>query len=341
MEEFLDENLLSIITSLQLFFARYYGLLVGLGKAIGGTLCLVVVASEAFQMMQLKKGVDVLALLRPILIALVLANWGSFTAGLRQPFLGPLEGYAKSGIYRAELNKVNQKHQERMKLQMKQYQVLQDARTKAQVAEDAMKKDQKWYEKVWDDVKDGFDKIVDTTKVIKSLASTISVTLLDMFIGLIASLIWNCAVMITFFAREVGLGILTITGPVTFGLSVLPVWKDSWANWVARYISLCLYGFVAYLIMAAALQCFLYGISIHIKQLSTPGLQLTDFMHMTSVYTLIGAVTGAYGLRMVPELVSWIVPSNSGMAISHFVSGVSGSATGAVKTGAKAIGGSI
>lgn len=340
MEEFLDDNLFSIVTSLQRFFSHYYGNFIGIGKAIGGIMCLVVVAQEAFQMMQLKKGIDVMALFRPVLIALVLANWSSFTLALRQPFVGEgnsVEGWAKNGIYKKELEAVRQLHMKRWELQLNQYTVLQDARAKAEVAEDALKEDKSTLEEIYDTVKDWFGKVSDFAKTRLNMRNTFLAWIFEKAIDFFAMLIWNCCVYLTFFVREIGLGIMTITGPIAFGMSVLPIWKDAWASWVTRYISLCLYGFVAYVIMAAALQLFKYGIEVDIKRMSTPGIVFTDFMNFNGLYVLIGAVVGGYGLKMVPEIVTWIVPANSGMAISHFVSGVTGAAKKTAETAGKAV----
>ena len=340
MEEFLDDNLLSIVTSLQLFFSKYYTNFISIGQAIGGTMCLVIVAQEAYQMMQLKKGIDVLALLRPILLSLVLANWTSFTMALRQPFVGEgnsVEGWAKNGIYKREKLAVDQLHEQRWKIQLSQYTVLQDARAKADAADEAMQEDKSLIGEIYGTVEDFFEKVVDLTKTRLNMKNTFFAWIFEKLIDFIAMLIWNCCVLLTFFAREIGLGIMTITGPITFGMSVLPVWKDAWASWVSRYISLCLYGFVAYVVMAAALQLFKYGIEVDIKRMSTPGIVFTDFMNFNGLYVLMGAVVGGFGLRMVPEIVTWIVPANSGMAISHFVGGVMGAGQKAVATAGKAV----
>lgn len=338
MQDFLDKNLLEICRSLPLFFARYYGLFVSMGKAIGGVLCLIVVASEAYQMMLLKKGIDVLALLRPVLISLVLMNWGSFTYALRQPFGDALENYAKNGIYQKEMNRVTQLYLKRLDIQRRQFEILQAARAKAKAAEESVGKGQEKdiFSEITSSAKDLFEKIVDIKRMLGNITQTVATSIIEGIMMLITSIIWNCAVLITFFGREVALGVLTITGPITFGMSVLPIWKDAWASWVTRYISFCLYGFVAFLVMAAALQLFRYGIEVDIKRLSTPGLHLGDFVHFNYIYSLLAAIVGWHGLRMVPEVVSWIVPTNSSQAVSRFVSGVNNTATSGVKTAAKA-----
>ena len=206
---------------------------------------------------------------------------------------------------------------------------------------ETIKEDKGILQDVFDQAKDLFNKVVDSTvHYIDAQAASFNKMIEDILL-FISKLVWNCAVLLTFFAREIGLGILTIAGPITFGLSVLPIWKDAWSSWVTRYLSLCLYGFVAYFIMAAALQLFKYGIEVQIGRYSQPGLAWGDIFDLSSIYPLISAVVGAYGLRMVPELVTWIIPSNASMAVSHFVSGITGAASKTISTGAKMATGAI
>lgn len=117
------------------------------------------------------------------------------------------------------------------------------------------------------------------------------------------------------------------------------IWKDNWASWLSRYLSFCLYGFVAYMIMAAAMQLFKYGIQVDIKQLSTPGLP--SIFNYNYLYSLVAAVVGGYGLKMTPEIVSWIFPTGTSQAVNAFVNGIQRSTTKAISTGAKATAGAI
>ncbi|TFH94011.1 hypothetical protein [Porphyromonas levii] len=336
MLDFIDENLFSIITNLDKFFEKYYTNFIGVGKAIGSILCLVVVAIEAYQMMLLKKGIDVLALLRPILIAVVITNWLNFTAGLRLPFEG-LEGWA-SKVYNKELAIVKSKDTQRWEKQFEQYKLLQDARAKAEVASDNVKSDENIFEKLGSKVEDMFQKITDIYKVVQDFRITLQNSIMETIILYLANFIWQFAVFLTFFIKEVGLGILTITGPITFGLSVTPIWKDAWASWVSRYLSFCLYGFVAYIIMAAALQIFDYGITVDLERLTKTNLSFSTLSGITCnwLYPLLGACVGAFGLKMTPEIVTWIFPAGTSQAAQHFINGINSAASKATTKTIKA-----
>lgn len=336
--EFFDDNLLTLVTSLNGFFQKYYGHFVTMGKAIGAVFCLVIVAKEAFQMMLLKRSIDILVLLRPILISFVLTFWGPITTTLRTPFDG-IERWAKTSVYQKEVNKVNQLHMERWKVKLNQYKILQKARAEAELANDQMKQDKSLWQKAGDTIKNIWGKAVDAYRTIYDLKSTAFNFIFEKIIEFVSQAIWYCCVLLTFFAKEIALGILTITGPISIGMSVLPVWKDNWASWVSRYLSFCLYGFVAYLIMAAALQLFQYGIKVDIKQLSTPGLP--NPFNFNSLYSIVSAVVGGYGLKMTPEIVSWIFPTGTSQAVNAFVNGIQRATQKAIGTGVKAAAGSV
>lgn len=338
MQEFFDDNFLTLVTSLNGFFKSYYGHFVGMGKAIGAVLCLVIVAKEAFQMMLLKRSVDVLVFIRPILISTVLAFWGPVTSSLRMPFDG-IEKWAKTSVYQKEVAKVEQLHVQRWKVKFNQYNILQKARAEAELANDQMKQKKSFWDQVVGTVKSMWGKAVDAYRTVYDLKHTINNSVYEWIIETISKIVWYSCVLLTFFAKEIALGILTITGPISIGMSVLPIWKDNWASWLSRYLSFCLYGFVAYMIMAAAMQLFKYGIQVDIKQLSTPGFP--SIFNYNYLYSLVAAVVGGYGLKMTPEIVSWIFPTGTSQAVNAFVNGIQRSTTKAISTGAKATAGAI
>ncbi len=138
---------------------------------------------------------------------------------------------------------------------------------------------------------------------------------------------WQVQVYLLFFIKEVFAGILIITGPITFGLSVLPVWKDAWSQWISRYVSVLFYGFVGFFVMAAALQIVKYGIYMDTMVLTTANSTQEAFAAyskssmVTALYHFVTLIVGGCAIKMVPELSSWIIPANSGHAAKEFMSG--------------------
>ena len=130
--------------------------------------------------------------------------------------------------------------------------------------------------------------------------------------------------------KEISIAFLFIFGPLSFAISVYDPWRDAWASWLMRFISFQFYGFVAYHIMTASLMIISYGVQNDIKVLSQPGFP--EAFSFSAMYTLFGYLVGAFALKIVPEVVSWVVPTNTSQAATQFTSGVSGAITGAAVT---------
>lgn len=151
----------------------------------------------------------------------------------------------------------------------------------------------------------------------------------------IGELIWQICVYLLFFIKETFAGILIVTGPITFGLSVLPAWKDAWIQWVARYVSVLLYGFIGFFVLAAALQLVKYGVRMDIKILETATSSSEAFWAyssssvVTALYHFVCLMVGGIALKFVPELATWIIPSTAGHAAKEFVSGMESKITSA------------
>ncbi len=342
METIIDPYLLGLINEIHSFFFRYASNLITLGKVIGGLLCLFVVAGEAYQIISLKKDFDILPILRPIAIALVLSFWLPFTMMFDYPFK-KLEQWSMM-IYEQQLVKVNNLQSKRWDKIGERWEAMSEARAKAALAE--KENSDGFLDNAAATAKEMYRFAKDTYATITAVKDTLFMHTLEEIFGFIGNLIWKLAVYATFFIKEVGLGILIVSGPITFGLSVLPMWKDAWSNWLSRYLGLSMYGFVAYLIMSSALIIMQYGIILDTKQLSEPSLLNLgglgfNFWTGGYLHTIVAYLIGAITIRMTPEIVSWIIPTNSSMGASHFIGGVVGGVKTVATGGGKVVAGSI
>ena len=125
----------------------------------------------------------------------------------------------------------------------------------------------------------------------------------------------------------IGMGVLAIFGPLMFGLSVFDPWRNLWADWIMKYMSLAIYPFLAYVVMA-----YLYGITQYeieqcvkitsqaVEDLNNNHAQLWEEIistdHALMVYYLVLFWVGGYALKFVPELAGMIFPGGGGSAAS-------------------------
>lgn len=332
----MDENLMDVINSLSLFFEKYYTAFIQAGQALGAVLSIFVIAGEAYKVMLQKQGFDVLAIMRPVAFAMVIALWIPFTAALGAiPRL--METYGKS-IFDKEQMEVKLLRRNRTAEAYKVKERIKEAKAAAAIAEKQITDGNTWDKFV--EMGSGFldtvkEQIVGFTTIFEANVNQI----VEGWVLKIGQFFWQIAVYLLFFIKETFAGILIITGPITFGLSVIPAWKDAWSQWVARYISVLLYGFVGYIVLAAAMQLVRYGIEMDIMVLAKANSSIEAFSAYsrssiaTAVFHFVALMVGAVAVRMVPELATWIIPSTTAHAASAFTDGVKGQIEKGAKSG--------
>ena len=118
--------------------------------------------------------------------------------------------------------------------------------------------------------------------------------------------------------------VLAIVGPISFAFSLLPSWRDAWSSWVSRYITVNLYGFLAYIELALSTAIIQYNIEDDIDVLQSVNADEDAFALFTIFQSgyhnglLPALVVSAIGLLLVPKVAEWIIPSSgtSGAASS-------------------------
>ncbi|GHT53623.1 hypothetical protein FACS189451_03760 [Bacteroidia bacterium] len=321
----IDENLMYIINNLMLFCQKYYTIFIVAGQALGAVMAIFVVAGEAYQVMVKQKGFDVLAIIRPIAIALVLAYWIPFV-GILGSVPRIMESYGQ-GIFQTE-------HMSIQTLREQRTEAAKDVKKRADAARAAAEMAEKQISNgnIFDRLLEmGTDMMGAIQEQLASFALIIEASanqFLEHWIQKLGEFFWQIQIYLLFFIKEAFAGILVITGPITFGLSILPTWKDAWSQWVAKYISVLLYGFVGYFMLAMALQLIKYGIQMDIDVLikanssSEAYSAYAQSSMVTAIFHVVCLIVGGLSLKTVPEIVTWIIPTSSAHAANHFVGGV-------------------
>lgn len=325
--ELVDEHLLDVIQNLVIFCRKYFSGFITAGQALGALMSIFVVAGEAYKVMVKQKGFDVLAIMRPIAIAIVIANWIPFTDAIGAvPRL--MESYAQ-GIFEKEHREIKTLRE----IRTTAAENIKERTTKARAAADLAEKqiaNGNIFERLMEMGDDMLNTISDQLYSFGTIMQAQVNQVLEEWVMKIGEFFWQIQVYLLFFIKEVFAGILVITGPITFGLSVLPIWKDAWSQWVARYISVLLYGFVGFFVLAAALQLVKYGVRYDTEILNTANSTQEAFAAyskssvVTALFHFITLIVGGLAIKMVPELATWIIPSTAGHAAKEFVAGAYG-----------------
>ena len=135
-------------------------------------------------------------------------------------------------------------------------------------------------------------------------------------------------------------------------------WNSAWSQWMSKFLSLSLWGFVTYMCIyyidfillynlqqdLIAYNHLLHGSVNSWEQIGALGLQ---GIGSNCMYAM-GMLVGAYIIRFVPEVASWLIPggvsSGAGsaaggavMGMSSMASGAAGAIAGAAVSGAVSI----
>ena len=156
-------------------------------------------------------------------------------------------------------------------------------------------------------------------------------------------------------AQRIFMAIMMIFCPIMFALSLAPPWSSAWSQWMSKFLSLSLWGFVTYMCLyyidfillynlqqdLVAYNHLLHGSVNSWSQIGALGLQ---GIGSNCMYAM-GMLVGAYIIRFVPEVASWLIPGgvSSGAAASAgatamgITTAVGSVATNAVGAAGKAV----
>ena len=152
-------------------------------------------------------------------------------------------------------------------------------------------------------------------------------------------------------AQRIFMAIMMIFCPIMFALSLAPPWNSAWSQWMSKFLSLSLWGFVTYMCLyyvdfillynlqqdLVAYDHLLHGSVNSWSQIGALGLQ---GIGSNCMYAM-GMLVGAYIIRFVPEVASWLIPggvsSGAATAAGSTATGIAsmaGGAAGSVAGGA-------
>ena len=349
----IDESLDKLLVAMETFpNVAVLGDAVGLAKVIGLLLALCVGSYECWMMMLGRRGMDVMKLLRIVGISICISSSSWICSALQVPGKG-LESATKAmaqsknkEVAAFEL-KVAQKQGE----YLERLRAVQDSISAAkQVA--AIGEDASWWDKLIYNVENFYAQratVAAETKVSEWVNDIIR------FVG---ELIFQMSYYGMLVAQRIFLAIMAIFCPIMFALSLAPPWSSAWSQWTSKYLSLSLWGFVTYMCLyyidfillynlqqdLVAYDHLLHGSVNSWSQIGALGLQ---GIGSNCMYAM-GMLVGAYIIRFVPEVASWLIPGgvssstgsvagSTAMGITTAAGSAVGSAAGSVVSGAGSV----
>ena len=322
---------------------------VGMARVIGLCLALCVGSYECWMMMLGRRGMDVMKLLRIIGISMCISSSSWICSALQVPGKS-LESTTKAmamaknkEVAALEL-KVAQKQGEYLERLRAVQDSISTAKQIAEIGEDA-----NWWDKLVYNVENLGTTINNYAQRAAVAAETKVSEWINDVIRFVGELIFQMSYYGILVAQRIFIAIMIVFCPIMFALSLAPPWNSAWSQWMSKFLSLTLWGFVTYMCLyyidfilmynlqedLVAYNHLLHGTVNSWEQIGALGLQ---GIGSNCMYAM-GMLVGAYIIRFVPEVASWLIPGGiSSGAASPAGSVAMGAATMAGSAAGSAVG---
>ena len=346
----IDESLDKLLVAMETFpNVAILGDAIGLARIIGLLLALCVGSYECWMMMLGRRGMDVMKLLRIIGISMCISSSSWICSALQVPGKS-LESTTKAmamaknkEVAALEL-KVAQKQGEYLERLRAVQDSISTAKQIAEIGEDA-----NWWDKLVYNVENLGTTINNYAQRAAVAAETKVSEWINDVIRFVGELIFQMSYYGILVAQRIFIAIMIVFCPIMFALSLAPPWNSAWSQWMSKFLSLTLWGFVTYMCLyyidfilmynlqedLVAYNHLLHGTVNSWEQIGALGLQ---GIGSNCMYAM-GMLVGAYIIRFVPEVASWLIPGGiSSGAASPAGSVAMGAATMAGSAAGSAVG---
>ena len=286
---------------------------------------------ECWMMMLGRRGMDVMKLARIIGLSLCITYSSYICESLKMPGKGLEEvtrqmAQSKNREVAALELKVAQKQDDYLKRLRQVQDSIETAKQVQEIGEDAH-----WWDKLIYNMENLGSTINNYAQRAAVAAETKVSEWINDVIRFVGELIFQMSYYGMLVAQRIFMTIMATFAPIMFALSIVPPWSNAWAQWMGKYLSLSLWGFVVYFCLYYIDFILMYNLMEDIKaydtllrgtvnswqQIGALGLQ---GIGSNCMYAM-GMLVGAYVLRFVPEVASWLIPGG--------ISSSAGTASGA------------
>ncbi len=339
----IDESLDRLLVAMEAFpNVAILGNTIGFARVLGLLLALCVGSYECWMMMLGRRGIDVMKLLRIIGISMCISSSSWICSALQVPGKS-LESTTKAmamaknrEVAALEL-KVAQKQGEYLERLRAVQDSISTAKQIAEIGEDA-----NWWDKLIYNVENLGTTINNYAQRAAVAAETKVSEWINDVIRFVGELIFQMSYYGILVAQRIFIAIMIVFCPIMFALSLAPPWNSAWSQWMSKFLSLTLWGFVTYMCLyyidfilmynlqedLVAYNHLLHGTVNSWEQIGALGLQ---GIGSNCMYAM-GMLVGAYIIRFVPEVASWLIPGG--------ISSGAASPAGSVAMGAATMAGS-
>ena len=345
----IDESLDKLLVAMESFpKSAILGSAIGYARVIGLCLALCVGSYECWMMMLGRRAVDVMKLLRIVALSMCITSSSWICTQLQAPGKA-LESTTKAMAMakNKEVAALERKVAEKQASYLDRLREVQDSIDAAKQIQ-AIGEDANWWDKLIYSMENLGSTINNYTQRAAVAAETKVSEWINDIIRFIGELIFQMSYYGMLVAQRIFLTVLGVFAPIMFAVSIVPPWSSAWSQWISKYLSLSLWGFVVYMCLYYIDFILLYNLQEDItayskllqgevsswSQIGALGLQ---GIGSNCMYAM-GMLVGAYVIRFVPEVSSWLIPGGVSSGVGSVAGGVAAGAVGGAISGAVAAG---
>ena len=345
----IDESLDKLLVAMESFpKSAILGSAIGYARVIGLCLALCVGSYECWLMMLGRRAVDVIKLLRIVGLSMCITMSSWICTQLQRPGKA-LESATKAMAVakNKEVAALERKVAEKQAAYLDRLREVQDSVETARQIQ-AIGEDAHWWDKLVYSMENLGETINNYTRRAAVAAETKVLEWINDVIRFVGELIFQMSYYGMLVAQRIFLTILGVFAPVMFAMSIVPPWSNAWSQWISKYLSLSLWGFVVYMSLYYIDFILLYNLQEDItaygkllqgevnswSQIGALGLQ---GIGSNCMYAM-GMLVGAYVIRFVPEVASWLIPGGVSASAGSVAGGVAAGAVSGAVSGAMTAG---
>lgn len=351
----IDENLAKLMNAMKNPpTAGLFIKMVSVAKTIGISLALCVGSYECWVMILGRRGMDVMKIARIIGLAMCIGFSSTICDALSVP-----GNWLEGETQQMAMNKNREVAALERAVATKQQEYIDSIRSQqAKQEEQKAAQDAATEDGLLDKIQHSVENIGISIQNYAKQAAVLVETKISEWANDIIRFIGEIIFQMTYYGMLLGqrifLSILKLFCPISFALSIVPPWRNAWSQWISKYLTISLWGFVVYLIVYYVDYLIMFYLesdltaynkllhnAVSWDNIGALGMQAIG----TTCMYVVGMLAGAKVLSMVPEVCSWLIPGGVASGTGSAASGVATAATmtgvGAAAAAAGAAGGAV
>ena len=323
-----------------------FDVFIDFARVIAGIFTLIFFATRAYGMMTGDEKWEILPLLRPFGLLMIIFHWQTFVLAISFP----TDVMAASMWDKQEAQQQNVTNKRLIRAEYQRslvtglFELSSEAELAADESKELVKDKENWFSRT---MKEGWNEIIAPAYQFKYRLQISFQLAITQALEAISLWLLRVAVYSIFTIQIVFSGILIMLGPISVATSILPMFRDSFQTWIARFISVNLYLTIALIIMfiggifqefamESEILRFQEVVDRQGNMLEDAGAKILYFLGsgiLSFGVVIITFLVTAICMTTVPSISTWVISTSGVNSAISTIGRAAGVATGSMRRG--------